>query len=63
MLENTCCVLAWTAKRLRQYMLTHKTFLISKMDSVKYIFEKLALTGRNPRWQMALTEYYIQHIS
>ena len=46
MLEKTCYALAWNVKRLRQYMLTHTTLLISKMDPVKYIFEKPALTGR-----------------
>ena len=42
-------------------MLTHTTLLISKMDPIKYIFEKLALTGRVARWQMVLTEYDIQY--
>ncbi|XP_050909404.1 uncharacterized protein LOC127123204 [Lathyrus oleraceus] len=63
MLEKTCCALAWAAKRLRQYMLTHTTLLISKMDLVKYIFEKPALTGKVARWQMALTEYDIKHVT
>ncbi|KAI5433281.1 hypothetical protein KIW84_020529 [Lathyrus oleraceus] len=55
LLEKTCCALAWAARRLRQYMLNHTTLLISKMDPVKYIFEKPALTGRVARWQMILT--------
>lgn len=63
LLEKTCCALAWAAKRLRQYMVTHTTLLISKMDPIKYIFEKPALTGTVSRWQMALTEYDIQHIT
>ena len=45
MLERTCCALVWASHRLRQYMLSHTTWLISKMDPVKYIFEKPALTG------------------
>src|SRR3954462_13346202 len=63
MLEKTCCVLAWAARRLRQYMLNHTTFLISKMDPIKYVFEKPALSGRIARWQMILTEYDIQYTS
>ncbi|XP_050919024.1 uncharacterized protein LOC127136520 [Lathyrus oleraceus] len=51
------------AKRLRKYMLTHTTLLISKMYPVKYIFEKPALTGRVACWQMALTEYDIQYVT
>ncbi|RDY02027.1 hypothetical protein CR513_14566, partial [Mucuna pruriens] len=33
------------------------------MDPLKYIFEKLALTGRIARWQMALSEYDIIYVS
>ena len=60
LLEKTCCALVWVARRLRQYMLTHTTLLIS-MDPIKYIFEKPALFGRIARWQMILTEYDIQY--
>ena len=61
LLEKTCCALAWAAFRLRQYMLTHTTLLISKMDPIKYIFEKPALSRRITRWQMILTECDIQY--
>lgn len=44
-------------------MLTHTTLLISKMDPIKYIFEKSSLTGRVACCQMALTEYDIQHVT
>jgi len=52
MLERTCCAWVWASHRLRQYMLSHTTWLISKMDPVKYIFEKPALTGRIARCQL-----------
>ncbi|RDX84795.1 Retrovirus-related Pol polyprotein from transposon opus, partial [Mucuna pruriens] len=58
-LERTCCALVWAAKRLRQYMLAHTTWLIAKMDPLKYIFEKPALTGRIACWQMVVSEYDI----
>ncbi|GAU50056.1 hypothetical protein TSUD_186910 [Trifolium subterraneum] len=61
MLEKTCCALAWPAKRLRHYLINHTTWLISKMDPIKYIFEKAALTGRIARWQMLLFEYDIEY--
>ena len=32
-------------------MFNHTTWLISKMDPIKYIFEKPALTRRIARWQ------------
>src|SRR3954464_9363208 len=44
-------------------MLNHTTFLISKMDPIKYVFEHPALSGRIARWQMILTKYDIQYTS
>ena len=61
MLEMTCCALAWAAKRLQQYMLNNTTWLISKMDPIKYIFEKPTLTGRISRWKMLFSEYDIEY--
>ena len=34
-LERTCCALTWATHRLRQYMLSHTTWLISKMDPMR----------------------------
>jgi len=50
LLERTCCTLVWASYRLRQYVLSHTTWLVSKMDLIKYIFEKPALTGRIAQW-------------
>ncbi|XP_028206387.1 uncharacterized protein LOC114389868 [Glycine soja] len=47
---------------LRQYMLNYTTWLVSKMDPVKYIFEKPALTGRIARWQVLLLEFDIVYV-
>ena len=62
-LEKLCCALAWTTKRLRQYMLYHTTWLIVKLDPIKYIFEKPSLLGRVARWQVLLSEYDIVYVS
>ena len=62
-LEKTYCALAWTTNRLRQYMLSHTTWLISKMDPIKYIFEKPALTRRIARWHMLLSEFDISYVT
>ena len=45
-IEKTCCALAWASCKLRQYMLYYTTRLISHMDPIKCIFEKLALIGK-----------------
>jgi len=63
LLERTCCALAWAAHCLRQYMLSYTTWLVSKMDPVKYIFEKPALTGRIARWQVLLSKFDIVYVT
>ncbi|XP_019431067.1 PREDICTED: uncharacterized protein LOC109338316, partial [Lupinus angustifolius] len=63
LLERTCCALAWASRRLRQYMLSHTTWLVSKMDPMKHIFEKPMLTGRIARWQVLLSEYDIVYVT
>ena len=49
-LEKLCCALAQTTKRLCQYMLYYTTWLIAKLDPIKYIFEKPSLSERVARW-------------
>ena len=63
LLKRTCCALVWASHHLRQYMLSHTTWLISKMDPIKYIFEKPTLTGRIARWQVLLSEFDIVYIT
>ena len=58
-----CCALAWVALRFRQYMLYHTTWLIARLDPIKYIFEKLSLSGRIVRWQVLLSKFDILYIS
>ena len=62
-MEKICCALAWSVKKLRQYMLCHTTWLITKIDPIKYIFEKLSLLRRVARWQVQLSKYNIQYVS
>ena len=56
-LEKTSCALTWASQRPRHYMLNYTTMLIARMDPLKYLFEKPALTGRTARWQMLLSEF------
>ncbi|XP_006603476.1 uncharacterized protein [Glycine max] len=42
---------------LRQYILSYTTWLVSKMDPVKYNFKKPALTGRIAWWQPMHPEF------
>ncbi|KAK5776628.1 hypothetical protein PVK06_044588 [Gossypium arboreum] len=44
-------------------MLYHTTWLISKLDPIKYMMESPALSGRMARWQILLSEYDIVYVS
>ncbi|KAA3467563.1 RNA-directed DNA polymerase (Reverse transcriptase), Ribonuclease H [Gossypium australe] len=45
-IEKLCCALIWTTRRLKQYMLYHTTWVISKLDPLKYMMDSTALNGR-----------------
>ena len=44
-------------------MLSYTTWLVSKMDLVKYIFEKTALKGLIAWWQVLLSEFDIVYVT
>ncbi|XP_054808687.1 uncharacterized protein LOC129310801 [Prosopis cineraria] len=62
MIERTCCGLVWATRRLRQYMLYYTTWLISRVDPLKYIFESPHIAGRVLKWQVVLSKYDIKHV-
>ena len=43
-------------------MLCHSTWLIIKIDPIKYIFENPSLSKRVARWQVQLSEYNVQYV-
>ncbi|XP_042521287.1 uncharacterized protein LOC122094751 [Macadamia integrifolia] len=62
-LEKTCAALVWATRRLRHYMLTYSVFLVSRMDPIKYLFEKPALTGRLAHWLLLLAEFDLVYVT
>ena len=40
-------------------MLNHTTYLIAKIDPLKYLLSKAALTGRAAKWVLILSEFDI----
>ncbi|XP_077240233.1 uncharacterized protein LOC143880804 [Tasmannia lanceolata] len=62
-LEKTCLALVWATQRLRHYLLSSKVLLLSRMDPLKYLFEKPALTGRTARWLLLLSEFDITYVT
>ena len=46
MIERLCLALVWVIRRLRHYMIEYLVHLISHLDPLRYLFDRLALTGR-----------------
>eukprot|EP01018_Ginkgo_biloba_P023210 Gb_34534 [translate_table: standard] len=44
-------------------MLNNKTKLIAKIDPLKYLLSKLALTHRMAKWVMLLSEFDIEYVN
>ena len=44
-------------------MLSHSTWLVSKMDPIQYIFEKPTLMGQIAWWQVLLSEFDIVYVT
>ena len=44
-------------------MLYHTTWLITKLDLIKYIFEKPSLSGRIARWPVLLSKFDFLYVS
>ncbi|XP_017617900.1 uncharacterized protein LOC108462466 [Gossypium arboreum] len=62
-IDKLCCALVWTTWRLRQYMLYHTTWLISKLDPFKFMMESAALNGRMAQLQILLSRFNIIYVS
>ena len=44
-------------------MLSHHIRLTSRMDPIKYLFEKPALVGRMARWLLFLAEFELKFVT
>ena len=56
-------MLTWLAQKLRHYLSSYSTYLISRMDPLKYIFQKARPTGELAKWKMLLSEFYIVYVT
>ncbi|XP_070008157.1 uncharacterized protein [Nicotiana sylvestris] len=63
LLERTCCTLTWVAQKLRNYLQAYTTYLITRLDPLKYIFQKPMPTARLAKWKILLTEFDIVYVT
>ena len=61
-IEKSCLAVVFASQKLRHYMLAHTIHLVAKIDPLKYLLSKAALTGRLAKWMMVLTEFDIEYV-
>ncbi|WKA03224.1 hypothetical protein VitviT2T_021346 [Vitis vinifera] len=61
MIERFCLPLVWATQRLRHYMTKYSMHLISRLDPLRYLFDKPALIDRLMRWLVLLTKFDIHY--
>ena len=63
MIECLCLALVWATRRLRHYVIKYSILLVSRLDSLRYLFDKPVLISRLMRWLVLLTEFDIQYVT
>ena len=63
MIERYCLALVWATRQLRHYMIEYSVHLISRLDPLRYLFDRPALVGRLIRWLVLLTEFDIHYVT
>ena len=62
-IERYCLALVWATRRLRHYMTEYSIHLVSRLDPLRYLFDKPALIGRLMKWLVLLTEFDIHYVT
>ena len=63
MIERYCLALVWATQRLRHYMTEYLVHLISRLNPLRYLFDRPALVGRLMRWLVLLTKFDIHYVT
>ena len=62
-IEHYCLALVWATRRLRHYMTEYSIHLVSRLDPLRYLFDRPALIGRLMKWLVLLTEFDIHYVT
>ena len=62
-IEKSCFALVWAVKKLRHIILPFQIWVVARMDPLKYLFEKPALSGRLSRWLILLAEFDLKYVA
>ena len=59
MIECLCLALVWGTRRLRHYVIEYSLLLVSRLDPLRYLFDRPVLTSRLMKWLVLLIEFDI----
>ncbi|XP_047340119.1 uncharacterized protein LOC124943688 [Impatiens glandulifera] len=59
--EKVCWALAWVTKRLRHYMQALPIKLVSRLDPIRFLFQRTILSPHLAKWMMMISEYDITY--
>ena len=62
-IERLYLALVWITRRLRHYVTEYSILLSSRLDPLRYLFDRLVLTDRLMRWLVLLTEFDSQYVT
>ena len=60
-IEKSWFALVWAVQKLRHIILPFQIWVMARMDSLKYLFEKLALNGS--RWLNLLAKFNLKYVA
>ena len=63
MIEHLCLALVWATRRLGHYVTEYSILLVSRLEPLRYLFDRPVLNGRLMRWLVLLTEFDIQYMT
>ena len=55
--------LVWAAQKLRHIILPFQIWVVARLDPLKYLFEKPALSGKLSRWLILLEEFDLKYVA
>ena len=59
MIKRLCLALVWSTGRLRHSVTEYSILLVSRLDPLRYLFDRPVLTGRLMRWLVLMIEFDI----
>ena len=62
-IKKSCFALVWAVHKLRHIILPLQIGVVARMDPLKYLFEKPALSGRLSIWLILLVKFNLKYVA